>query len=415
MTESLLACLTGNEMPPALRIWSAAAPALLLVAWVFVGMLVYALRNRRHGRFVDEEMLARGSTPLLGMWLRQYFAWLMRPVVGLLLRLQLPANTITTLSTLLATGAGVALAAGRFAFGGWLLVASAICDFLDGRIARVTHTAGPRGAVLDSVLDRYADAAVFLGLAWFYRESWVLLPVLVALMGSMLVPYVRARAEALGADLAGVGLMQRPERVVVLGASVALSPIVEAILVPGDPRPVHRLAVVGVLVIATATQITVIQRLMYATSALDPQASGWRMLGRGGMARTGFSAAVATGADMALVVALVEHEIASPATATFVGALLGAICNFTINRVWSFGSRGPYVREIARYVLVSGTSAGLNAGGVLILLLLPSTPYLLAWTLARAAVFATWNYPLHRDYVFSGSRGLVAEEDARAM
>ena len=112
---------------------------------------------------------------------------------------------------------------GQFSLGGWLYLCSGACDFLDGRLARITGKSSASGAALDSILDRYSEAAMLIGLAWYYRESWVLLPVLAFLAGSFLVPYVRARGEGLGLHLK-VGLMQRPERVVVLGVAVVFSP-----------------------------------------------------------------------------------------------------------------------------------------------------------------------------------------------
>ncbi len=153
----------------------------------------------------------------------------------------------------------MALAAGRFALGGWLFLTAGLCDFFDGRVARNSGKASPRGAALDSIVDRYGDAAVPMGLAWYYRESWVLVAVLVTLVGSLLISYARARGEGLGTDVK-VGLMQRPKRVVLLGLTVALSPIEPALRRPNDPHPMHWLAVGGLVVLALATQGTALQR-----------------------------------------------------------------------------------------------------------------------------------------------------------
>ena len=86
--------------------------------------------------------------------------------VGIALQ-ELPLFTIVVLR--------VALAAGRFALGGWLYLFAGILDVLDGRIARARGLASKKGAALDSVLDRYSDSAVLVGLSWYYRDSWVLL------------------------------------------------------------------------------------------------------------------------------------------------------------------------------------------------------------------------------------------------
>ncbi len=407
---SNLASWLEGDLSPTARIWSAAAPALALVAYVFGGMVVFAARNRLRGDFHDREMEKRGSTLLLGAWLRNYFAWLMSPVFGLVLKSRLPPNAITTLSLLLAGGAGVALAAGRFALGGWLYVGAAVCDFLDGRLARETGKASESGALLDSVLDRYCEAAVLLGLAAYYSDSWVLYPVLFALVGSMLVPYVKARGEAMGVAFPNIGLMQRPERIVLLGATVALSPIVEAIVVPNDPAPLHRLAVVGVVVLAATTQITAVQRLFFGRKALSdvPPPSG--AFARGSIFRNLTSSSVATLADFSLVAGLVAGGLGAP-VATLLGCVLGGAIHFTLGRYWAFRGDLKTSEQASRYLIVSGSSALLNSGLVAVLLLLPSMPYQIAWVLVRGAVFLTWNHPLSRDYVFE-HRGVKQPEAA---
>jgi phosphatidylglycerophosphate synthase/putative flippase GtrA len=394
-----------GDLSPEARVFTAVLPVALVLAYALLGLGVYAVRNARRGEYHDDELERRGATPILGMWIRRYFSWLMAPLEAALLRLRLPPNAVTTLSLLLAVAAAVAVAAGRFSLGGWLFVASGLCDFLDGRLARESKQDGPAGALLDSVLDRYVEAVIYIGLAWYYRESWVLVAVLLALTGSLLVPYVRARGEALGVSFSNVGLAQRPERVVILGVSLALSPIFEVLLDATNPHPLHRLAVVAVVLLAAATHVSALQRLSFAHRSLSASSRRARaMLGRGSLFRNAIAGGVATGADFLVVALLVERSHLSPAFATLVGCGVGAVVNFAINRVWTFGSDAPKLAQAGRYVFVSASSAGLNSGLVWVLLLLPAMPYQLAWILVRGAVYVTWNFPLHRDYVFpSGS------------
>ena len=394
------------------RIWTAAAPALLLGSYFLVGLVVYALRVLLKGGYHDTEIESRGSTPILGMWARNYFAWIMRPVWGVFAKTQVPPNAVTTLSVLLACAAGVSVAVGRFALGGWLYLFAGACDFIDGRLARTTGRASPAGAALDSVLDRYSESAMMIGLAWYYRETWVLFPVLLALMGSMMISYVRARGEGLGVDVK-VGIMQRPERLVILGVAVAFSPILAAWYTPLDPRPLHRLAVVGIVVLAASTQFTAAQRLIHVIHALDPRATAkWRRTtGRGSLLRNTVSAVVATGVDFAIYLGLVHLADVAPWSATAAGCLVGGVVNFTINRVWTFASSGHPIGEAWRYFFVSASSALLNSGGVAVLLFLPNLDHHFAWVVVRAAVFVAWNYPLQRDYVFTETEDL---EEAKA-
>ena len=137
---------------------------------------------------------------------------------------------------LLGGAAGIAVGMGRFALGGWLFLLSGILDTFDGRLARSRNTVTPAGAAFDSLLDRYADGAMLIGLAFYFRASWVLIPTLAAIFGTSMVPYVRAKAESFGVTMRD-GLMQRPERVLTLGVAVAFSPWVEGLWPAGGRAP----------------------------------------------------------------------------------------------------------------------------------------------------------------------------------
>nr|WP_211193774.1 GtrA family protein [Pyxidicoccus fallax] len=395
-----MAWLTGNLSPSA-RIWTALAPAILACVYFLGGLLLFSIRCAFKGIPRDEETLKRGSTVLVGFFLRHYFFWVIQPLWTVILRSGLPANALSMLSGLLGISAGVALAAGRFALGGWLFLFAGILDVMDGRIARTRKEANPAGAALDSVLDRYVDSAMLMGLAWYYRDTWVLLPALMALLGSSLVPYVRAKGEGLGVSVRD-GAMQRLERVLFLGAGTALSPILEAVFWPEEKHPMHWLAVVGLVFVAVMSNYTAITRFRALVRTLAPK----RQEARSEKAILGFNAvagAVATLADFALVLVLVEWLGMLPAWATVVGATLGAVVNYSINRVLTFKSRGAVARQMARYAVVSGTSALLNAGGVALLTLHPQLAYTLVWWLVRGVVYFAWNLPLQRDYVFNDS------------
>src|SRR5690606_12842226 len=129
---------------------------------------------------------------------RRAFFWLVHPLWLLVRMSGVPPMALTTLSAALAVGAGIGIAAGRFGLGGLLYLAAGLCDVFDGRLARERGTAGPPGALLDSVTDRYSDGAVLVGVAWALRDSAWALAALIALLGTLIVPYVRARSEGLG-------------------------------------------------------------------------------------------------------------------------------------------------------------------------------------------------------------------------
>jgi len=371
--------------------------AALLLAYFIGGLLLYLVRRSIRGRFRDAELEGRSTTLILGIEIRLYFAWITRPVFAFFAVTGLPADAVTLLSLLLALGAGFALAAGVVGLGAWLFIGALTLDFLDGRLARMTGQSSPAGALLDSTLDRYGEAAVFVGLAWFYRDSWVAAAALAALVGSMLVSYVRARSEGLGVD-ATVGLMQRPERGAILGVAFGVSPFLDGVL----PGPPHVVIVGALILLAVGTNITAVRRLAFGHARLGgTMFNGWAGGGRGSLARNAVSSGLATVADFTMVSLLVTAISLEPVLATVLGCALGAVTNFSINRAWVFQSRQHPMLRAGRYGLVSLFSAGLNTGGVALILLLPDTDYRIAWIVARLLVYLAWNYPMQRAYVFS--------------
>jgi phosphatidylglycerophosphate synthase/putative flippase GtrA len=380
------------------RVISAVGPALLLVAYVACAAVAYGARRFVRGQFHDEEMDDRAGGGLSTPALRHFFAWTMRPWWRLLARVRFPPNVITSLSLALALAAGIGVAAGRFALGGWLFVSSGALDFLDGRVARSTGRSTQAGAVLDSLLDRYVESALLVGLAWYYRDSWVLVACLLALTGSLLVPYVRARGEALGVRMAEIGFLQRPERVLLLGAGTALSPILEVVLAPDDRHPPHRLAIGAVVLIALLSHLTAVQRARRLFGSLQ----GGRLPGMMRPLKSVLTNGIATALDFAVAAALVQLVLAPASLATAAGCAVGAVVSFVISRGWVFATPGAAVPQASRYAFVSAANAVLNAGGVALVAGL-GAPFVVSWLLARVVVFATWSYPAQRDFVFADS------------
>jgi phosphatidylglycerophosphate synthase len=247
-------------------------PLLFLSALFLLGLPLFALHVHIHGLRRDERIEKRHVGPFLGRWLMYYLLWVIAPVERLLVRLRISPNLLTIASLLTAVAAAAALAFGRFGLGGWLYLFTGILDILDGRVARATGRASRGGAFIDSVVDRGAEAILFSGLAWYYRASWVLLLVLLALTASFLVSYARARGEALGAAGGDTGAMQRPERILYLGAGLALAPLMAALDGEGHP-PRFMLAVVALIVVAASSLYTALRRtwLIYRALAKQPR------------------------------------------------------------------------------------------------------------------------------------------------
>ncbi len=150
---------------------------------------------------------------------------LLDPLAGLILRLGFSPDALTLAGLILSLLAGYQIARGRYIPAAVLLFFGGLCDILDGSMARRSDRVTRRGAFLDSTLDRLAEIAVFLGLVVHYQGN-VLMQALstVAMTGSLLTSYARARAEGLGIDCK-VGLVERPERVTLLIVGLLAAPL----------------------------------------------------------------------------------------------------------------------------------------------------------------------------------------------
>jgi CDP-diacylglycerol--glycerol-3-phosphate 3-phosphatidyltransferase len=192
---------------------------------------------------------------LLGEGLRQWFRYRVEPLVDVLLAAGVRADWVSAVQLAISALCGLAYARGWLFTAGWLLLSGGTLDVLDGSMARKRGAASPRGAFIDSVGDRYGECAVFLGLAAQFRASWPLWAVLAAAFGAFMVSYTRARAESLGMACAE-GLLQRPERYVVLGGgSLVGSLIAHLTCVPAAAPFVLVAAVVAVAVLANVTAL----------------------------------------------------------------------------------------------------------------------------------------------------------------
>ena len=224
--------------------------ALGVLALTVAVLASYAVSIAIFGRPSASRLDNEPGTLLLGRFPIEAFHWAARAVGRALVRTGVSPDTLTILSVVVAALSIPLAAAGRFEQAGVALLAGSAFDALDGIVARSRGAASDAGEMLDATVDRYADAVGFIGLAIFYRESqWRLAVVLLAVVGGMMVSYVRAKAEALGVSLSP-GLMRRPERIAYLSAGLLIGPLVSSWVAPSDStRPVTLLvvALIGVL------------------------------------------------------------------------------------------------------------------------------------------------------------------------
>ena len=152
---------------------------------------------------------------LVGNWVRGH---LLR-VGSFLARSKLSPNWFTIVGLLLNIVVAVIIASGNLLLGGILLIGAGLFDMLDGAVARASNRITPFGGFLDSTLDRYSEAVIYLGLLIYFQHhhagSYAIPLVYATAIGSLMVSYARARAEAAGVG-AEVGIFARPERVILL-------------------------------------------------------------------------------------------------------------------------------------------------------------------------------------------------------
>jgi len=179
------------------------------------------------------------------------------PIVRLLARTSITPNTITWLGFFISAGAAALVITGHPFVAGFVVLIGGFFDLLDGALARYINKTTRFGTVLDSVLDRFSDAIVLIGILVLYasgrasttlgQPSTGIIITSAALLLSLVVSYIRARAESVGLECK-VGLFTRPERVVVLALGLILSQFPYALFT-------------AVMIIAVFSFITVIQRL----------------------------------------------------------------------------------------------------------------------------------------------------------
>lgn len=173
------------------------------------------------------------STQVRASLRRALGVYLERPAARALTWAGVSPDAVTVVGLVVALTAAGLVGAGYLLAGGLVLLASGVFDMLDGALARATGRAGPFGALLDSTVDRVSEAAVLFGVSvhFLFRDSsLVVLLSFLALTGSLMVSYVRARAEALDVDCE-VGVMTRTERVVALSAALVAAQWLPMVLV----------------------------------------------------------------------------------------------------------------------------------------------------------------------------------------
>jgi len=189
---------------------------------------------------------------------KNLFLKILTPTTDFFIKRRLNPNHFTTIGLIISVYAAYLFGSGNLRWGGILMLLGGIFDIIDGRVARATNRVTKFGALYDSTLDRYSEVMIFFGLAYYFvTVPWRIgeinvslvtaVAVCVAIGGSIMTSYVRARAEGLGLECK-VGVMQRPERVLFIAFGAVI----------------HEVAlVIAIFLVASFSNITAIQRLYH--------------------------------------------------------------------------------------------------------------------------------------------------------
>jgi CDP-diacylglycerol--glycerol-3-phosphate 3-phosphatidyltransferase len=200
---------------------------------------------------------------------RERYLRVLSPAIRVMSKMGVHPDILTLAGLFLSALGGLIYSTGSFFWGAWVLVLAGSCDVLDGQLAKKTGKGSRFGAFLDSTLDRFGEAFIFMGLAWHYAmiplsqaddgpdlgiftSALVVAFIFFAMIGSFMVSYTRARAEGLGVDCKG-GWMQRPERItlLIIGSLLGSCPVVGPFLME-----------VTLLLLAVLSNFTALQRIV---------------------------------------------------------------------------------------------------------------------------------------------------------
>lgn len=197
---------------------------------------------------------------MLDKYLKIWIIGVLRPLAKIFIRLGFRPDWLTMVGLLMNLVATGAFARGHLEWGAAIMLLAGLCDILDGQVAREGRSETKFGALLDSTTDRYSEIFLYFGIGAYLvgQGEWLASGILFfALSGSLMVSYVRARAEGLGEDCK-VGFMQRPERIVALAVGGLYG---------------HEGLIFVLVVLAVTTNFTVVERLAYIRNKMNSTAT----------------------------------------------------------------------------------------------------------------------------------------------
>lgn len=198
-------------------------PLIIINSIFIIGFFIFIIFFNPRKRHKDLD--GRVITNSFFATCQNYWFTITEPILTLFIKLKLKPNTITFIGFFLSIVAGYLYSDQKWGFAGWVLITSGVFDLFDGRLARATNKVTKSGAYLDAVMDRYSDGIILGGLAIAFRDHHLMFyNILLCYIGFYTFSYTKARAEAFGVKC-DVGYFQRPVRIICLGVTSIMTPI----------------------------------------------------------------------------------------------------------------------------------------------------------------------------------------------
>jgi CDP-diacylglycerol---glycerol-3-phosphate 3-phosphatidyltransferase len=252
--------------------------AIAEISFFFALLFVYLIRSALVGRVRHARVEADGGSVFVNKTTKEMVYWILDPMISFIAALRITPNMVTLGSLIPAAGAGVAIGFGWFGLGAFLSILASFGDIIDGLLARKTGLSSDAGEVVDAAVDRYGEMFFLGGLVYYYRDhDQVLFIVLLAIVGSFMVSYATAKAEAMGVA-APRGAMRRGERGTYLIFGSAFTPVASTLFAGSPSLALRELPIILTLtIVAVVSNISVLQRLGAIITALREREAAKRM------------------------------------------------------------------------------------------------------------------------------------------
>jgi len=248
---------------------------IIIVNLSFVVIFMYFVLRWKH-KSSAPEILARMHKSFLGVFFREFWYWLIDPMIKFLIFIKATPNSVTAFSVVLSAFTGYLFAIGQIGWAGWMVLFSGNMDLLDGRLARATGKTTKSGEFFDATMDRFNDAFVFIGVGVYFVvkgynsitgtfvvtkfDFIMLLVTIFTIVGSAVMSYSKSRGATMGYTTKR-GLMQRPERIALLTIFTVTYPFFKIVAVQYGLNPDFSL-IVAMVIMATLVNFSAITRIV---------------------------------------------------------------------------------------------------------------------------------------------------------